>query len=258
MWIFFVPRMLACFIETSSLLNRRLYCRAAMSDFFGFPHTPHLTWMGEGSPRRDKLLSSHEVEKLLTGDVVVEEKLDGANLGLSIASDGSLRAQNRGQYLAEPYAGQFVRLPAWLEQHGEGLRSVLKPNLIIFGEWCAARHSLDYSALPDWFLLFDVYDRTAVRFWSTPRRNKLASGAGLLAVPQLLHGKVTLQALKKLVAETASRYRAGPLEGVIIRRESTDWCESRAKLVRSDFVQAIDTHWSKRGIEWNRVDWTQI
>lgn len=30
-----------------------------------------------------------------------------------------------------------------------------------------------------------------------------------------------------------------------------------AKLVCPDFTQAIDTHWSKRTIEWNRVDWTQ-
>jgi hypothetical protein len=42
-----------------------------------------------------------------------------------------------------------------------------------------------------------------------------------------------------------------------VRRESIDWCEARAKLVHPDFVQAIDTHWRKRAIEWNRVDWTQ-
>jgi ATP-dependent RNA circularization protein (DNA/RNA ligase family) len=119
------------------------------------------------------VLSPNEVTALLAGDVVVEEKLDGANLGLSLTPDGSLRAQNRGQYLAEPHAGQFARLPAWLAQHGEGLRSVLTPNLIAFGEWCAARHSPDYAALPDWFLLFDVYDRTEDRFWSTARRNEL-------------------------------------------------------------------------------------
>ena len=140
-------------------------------DFFRFPHTPHLAWLGDGSPRDDKVLSPNEVTALLAGDVVVEEKLDGANVGFSLAPDGSLRAQNRGQYLAEPHAGQFARLPAWLAQHGEGLRSVLKPNLIAFGEWCAARHSLDYAALPDWFLLFDVYDRAAGRFWSSTRCN---------------------------------------------------------------------------------------
>ncbi|MEA9427853.1 RNA ligase family protein [Aeromonas caviae] len=224
-----------------------------MSDFFRFPHTPHLAWLGEGSPRDDKVLAPNEVTGLLAGDVVVEEKLDGANVGFSLARDGHLRAQNRGQYLAEPHAGQFARLPTWLAQHSESLRSVLKPNLILFGEWCAARHSLDYAALPDWFLLFDVYDRIADRFWSSSRRNALASGAGLLTVPQLLHGKATVQTLKQLVTETASRYRTGALEGVVIRRESVDWCEARAKLVRPDFTQAIDTHWRKRALEWNRI-----
>lgn len=224
-----------------------------MTDFFRFPHTPHLAWLGEGSPRDDKVLSPNEVTALLAGDVVVEEKLDGANVGLSLAPDGGLRAQNRGQYLAEPHAGQFSRLPAWLAQHGDALRSALTPNLILFGEWCAARHSLDYAALPDWFLLFDVYDRSADRFWSSARRNALARSAGLVTVPQVLHGKATLSTLKELVADTTSRYRAGALEGLVIRRESAEWCEVRAKLVRPDFTQAIDTHWRKRALEWNRI-----
>lgn len=224
-----------------------------MTDFFRFPHTPHIAWLGEGSPRDDKVLLPHEVTELLAADVVIEEKLDGANVGFSLAPDGSLRAQNRGQYLAEPHAGQFARLPAWLAQHGDGLRSVLTPKLIVFGEWCAARHSLDYAALPDWFLLFDVYDRRAGQFWSTTRRNELASRAGLLTVPQVQQGKVTVSDLKKLVSDTTSRYRAGPLEGVVIRRESVDWCEARAKLVRPDFTQAIESHWRKRAIEWNRI-----
>lgn len=223
------------------------------ADFFRFPHTPHLAWLGEGSPRDDKVLSPNEVTALLAGNVVVEEKLDGANVGLSLAPDGGLRAQNRGHYLAEPHAGQFARLPAWLAQHGDGLRSVLTPNLILFGEWCAARHSLGYATLPDWFLLFDVYDRSADRFWSSARRNALARSAGLVTVPQVLHGKATVPTLKKLVGDTASRYRAGALEGVVIRRESVDWCEARAKLVRPDFTQTIDTHWRKRALEWNRI-----
>lgn len=225
--------------------------------FFRFPHTPHLAWLGEGSPRDDKVMSPNEVTALLAGDVVVEEKLDGANLGLSLAADGQLRTQNRGQYLAEPHAGQFARLPAWLAQHEAELRGVLTPDLILFGEWCAARHSLDYAALPDWFLLFDVYDRTAGRFWSSTRRNKLASRAGLVTVPSVLHGKTTLTALRQVVTTKQSHYRAGPLEGVVIRRESADWCDARAKLVRPDFTQAIDTHWRKRAIEWNRIDWKQ-
>lgn len=222
-------------------------------DFFRFPHTPHLAWLGHDTPRDDKVLSPADVQALLAGDVVVEEKLDGANLGFSLSSDGSLRAQNRGQYLAEPHAGQFARLPAWLAQHGDALRSVLTPDLMVFGEWCAARHSLDYAALPDWLLLFDVYDRQEGRFWCSVRRKALAASAGLATVPQVAHGRHTIASLKTLVATSSSHYRQGPLEGVVIRRESALWCESRAKLVREDFTQAIDTHWRKRAIEWNRM-----
>ncbi|PXX77730.1 RNA ligase family protein [Rivihabitans pingtungensis] len=227
-----------------------------MSDFFRFPHTPHLAWLGAGSPRDDKVLSAAQAQALLAGEVVVEEKLDGANLGFSLAADGELRAQNRGQYLADPHSGQFARLPAWLAQHGAALHAALTPSLMLFGEWCAARHSLDYPALPDWFLLFDVYDRAAGRFWSVPRRNALAMAAGLVTTPQRAHGQTSLAALRQLL-DQPSCYRPGPLEGVVVRQESALWCEARAKLVRPDFTQAIDAHWRRRAIEWNRVDFSR-
>jgi hypothetical protein len=228
-----------------------------MTDFFRFPHTPHLAWLGSDAPRDDKVLSPAEAQDLLAGDVVIEEKLDGANLGISLSPDGHLRAQNRGQYLAEPHVGQFARLPAWLAQHGDALRGVLTPDLLVFGEWCAARHSLDYAALPDWFLLFDVYDRQAGRFWCSTRRNEWAASARLVTVPQVASGRHSLASLKALVNTCSSHYREGPLEGLVIRRESAQWCESRAKLVRADFTQAIETHWRRRVIEWNRIDFTE-
>lgn len=228
-----------------------------MTDFFRFPHTPHIAWLAQGAPRDDKVLSAQEASDLLGADVVVEEKLDGANLGFSLSPEGVLRAQNRGQYLHAPHAGQFARLPDWLLLHSERLRAALAPqaNLMLFGEWCAARHSLDYDHLPDWFLLFDVYDRSQERFWSTPRRNALAASLGLATVPQLLQGQCALQQLKDLLTRQHSQFRQGTLEGIVIRGDSADWCEARAKLVRPDFTQTIGEHWSRRRIEWNRLDW---
>ena len=149
-----------------------------MTDFFRFPHTPHIAWLASGAPRDDKVLSPDEAAELLEGEVVIEEKLDGANLGLSVSPDGVLRAQNRGQYLAQPFHGQFARLTPWLAVHEDRLFDALGAHLIAFGEWCAAQHSLDYAALPDWWLVFDVYDRTTGRFWSTARRNIWAAHLG--------------------------------------------------------------------------------
>lgn len=223
-----------------------------MNDFFRFPHTPHLAWLGKGAPRDDKVLAPAEVAALLANEVVVEEKLDGANLGVSLASDGGLQVQNRGQYLMPPFSGQFSRLPSWLAMHEGGLVSVLKPGLILFGEWCAARHSLYYDNLPDLWLLFDVYDRDSGRFWSVERRDTLAATAGLRCVPRLARGHFRLDQLKRMVATERSRCGTGPLEGVVVRQDAGDWSIARAKLVRSEFTQAIGDHWRSRRIEWNR------
>jgi hypothetical protein len=51
--------------------------------FHKFPHTPHLFWLGDGKPRADKVMSPNEVAEFLTGELLVEEKVDGANMGLS-------------------------------------------------------------------------------------------------------------------------------------------------------------------------------
>lgn len=224
-----------------------------MSTFFRFPHTPHLAWLGEGSPRDDKVLPKSEVTDLLKDKVIVEEKLDGANLGISVDSRGFIRVQNRGQYLEAPFSGQFARLSSWLPAREETMTSVLGPNLILFGEWCSARHSLDYLTLPDWFLAFDVYDRILGRFWSSARRNELVARLSLPVVPAVFAGKTSMQELKTLLLHSNSRFREGPLEGLVIRKENSEWLEGRAKLVHPNFTQAINEHWSRRGLEWNQL-----
>lgn len=222
-----------------------------MNDFFRFPHTPHLAWLGEGAPRDDKVLSRREADELLGGEVIVEEKFDGANLGLSARPGGGLRAQNRGQYLEPPYSGQFSRLASWLGGREALLAEGLESTRILFGEWCAALHSVAYDALPDWFLAFDVYDREVSGFWSTKRRDHFVGKMGLTAVPSLYVGHTTLDNLKTLLADGRSAFGGGPMEGLVVRRESGDALQARAKLVRADFSQAIGEHWSRRRIEWN-------
>ena len=225
-----------------------------MSQFFRFPRTPHLAWLGDARPRDDKLLSASEELVLLAEDVVVEEKLDGANLGISVGTDGKLRAQNRGQYITPTALGQFKNLARWMDLHERALADALGTNLILFGEWCAARHSLHYVNLPDWFVAFDVFDRSVSRFWSTSRRNSLACKLALSVVPTLLQGMTSLPTLKEFGPEsTPSQFGRGPVEGIVIRKETRDWLMMRSKLVRAEFVQEIGEHWRQRPIEWNQL-----
>ena len=224
-----------------------------MSDFFRYPHTSHIAWLGDGTPRDDKVLTALEAEAILAHTIVLEEKVDGANLGFSVDSNGAIRAQNRGQYLLRPFTGQFARLNEWLEIHEEALFEDLGESLILFGEWVAAVHSLEYTSLPNYFLVFDVYDRNERRFWSTARRNALVSRLGLRHIHQLGSGHYRLQSLERMLATTPSAYRDGGCEGIYLRHEDEDWLIARVKLVRPDFVQGIGEHWRSRTLRWNTL-----
>ena len=51
-------------------------------------------------------MSEPEREMFLRHELVVEEKVDGANLGISFGGEAHIRCQNRGEYLQYPYTGQ--------------------------------------------------------------------------------------------------------------------------------------------------------
>lgn len=221
------------------------------ADFFKFPPTPHLYWLGKAAPRADKVLGPEEASEFLRGEVIVEEKVDGANLGISVSVRGELVAQNRGTVLGAGAHPQFEPLRPWLGRHRAALVDALGRDLMLFGEWCFAVHSLRYTRLPDWFLGFDVYDRAAGRFWSTRRRDELLRSVGLAGVPELGRGRFDRGGIMGLMG--ASRLSEGLMEGVYIRREEGDWLLDRSKVVRAEFVQSIEEHWSSKRLEKNAL-----
>jgi ATP-dependent RNA circularization protein (DNA/RNA ligase family) len=189
---------------------------------------------------------------LLSSEIVVEEKVDGANIGISIVN-GSIRVQNRGTVLETGAHPQFQPLWGWLAARQLQLESLLGTGLILFGEWCYARHTVLYSQLPDWFLAFDVYDRTMRRFWSTERRDALITPAGICHVPKVRRGRFTLDQLISLFDTTASALGGDALEGLYVRCDDGEWLTQRAKLVQAEFVQSIDEHWMSRPLERNKL-----
>jgi hypothetical protein len=221
-------------------------------EYLRFPRTPHLTWLGSGSPRDDKVLPPEDAADLLSHSVVVEEKVDGANLGISLDTQEELRVQNRGSFLSwDSLHPQFKPLPRWIGVHRQVLTDSLGQHLILFGEWCYAKHSIRYTRLPDWFLAFDVYDRTVGEFWSVDRRNAFAKRIGMATIPELARGKCDMTSIKHLLGP--SRFTDGPAEGIYVRWDHGGHLERRAKLVRAEFTQAIGDHWSRGPIQANQV-----
>ena len=219
--------------------------------FVKFPTTPHLAFLGRAALRGDKAFSESEREEFLQSEIIVEEKIDGANLGISFDSEGNLLVQNRGGYLVPPLNGQWKKLKEWLSRHVNSFFDILMGRYIVFGEWCYARHSIFYNKLTDWFLGFDIYDRKRGKFLSVPERNIFFPLAGIQKVPEIQTGRFTLNELAALLTE--SRIGETSAEGLYLRVDSDSGLERRAKLVRPEFIQSIERHWSKSRVEPNKL-----
>ncbi len=209
-----------------------------------FPRTKHLINLGAMS-RDDLLFSSKELEKFLSMELIVEEKVDGANLGIFLdKTTMKIMVQNRSHYVNSSYHEQFKSLDKWILTHSPELFEIFEKNeYILYGEWIFFKHSIHYTKIPDYFLLFDIYDRTANKFLPRNKVNEIISSTTISQVPVIAQGKFTLDQLKKY-AKSQSNFYDGLVEGIYVRSIDSDQTTNRGKIVRSDFI-AGNEHWTK-------------
>ncbi|KAG9564019.1 hypothetical protein KCU71_g6981, partial [Aureobasidium melanogenum] len=227
-----------------------------------FPRTRHLFNIGSAS-RDDLILSASDAQAFLQASdsstiVVVEEKVDGANLGISLDSSGAFKVQNRSHYVNSKSHAQFKKLDKWLDDHYEGLSIALDAvnsqpgRWILYGEWLYAKHSIYYTTLPDLFLAFDLFDTETCTFLSRDALSEKLRGTNIHQVAQLELSSLDEQSLLDVVRTRKSSFYDGVIEGVYLRRQKDGKTVDRAKIVRSDFL-AGDEHWNRRGVTPNIV-----
>ena len=221
------------------------------NNFFKFPSTPHLAALPGADIRDDKVLTESERDEFLRHELLIEEKVDGANIGISLDSEGNIRVQNRSAYLQLPGSGQWKKLREWLSFRADAFFDNLSDRYILFGEWCYAQHSVFYNRLPDWFLAFDIFDKESRRFLSSVKRDWLLGKMHIFKVPRIAHGRFYYPKLKVLLSQ--SKLTDRPAEGIYLRLDHGDWLCKRAKLVRPAFIQSIEHHWSRFSIRPNQI-----
>lgn len=225
--------------------------------FFKFPRTRHLFNLGSAS-RDDLLLTPCEQNEFINCEVYVEEKIDGANLGISIDPDTyKVMFQNRSHFVNSSYHKQFEKLDVWLGNNSVELFDIIEPGRhILFGEWLYMKHSINYENLPGYFIAFDLYDRKSKQFYSRNKLEELLSKTNIPLVKLIERTQFKkLDDLIKIATETKSAYYDGLIEGVYVKKSDDNWVVNRGKIVRSDFI-AGDKFWSKgihviNGLEQN-------
>ncbi len=215
-----------------------------------FPKIPHLINLGAAT-RDDKILSASDVKTWINANhhVIIEEKIDGANIGIWISAEEveeedsianpplnkgekkrkyknyQIMVQNRSHYINQYYHKQFEKIHLWLQAHQYELYDLLIPNeTILYGEWVYAKHSISYNQLPDYFIAYDLYSISRNSFDARDvfTKKMAEKASSITTVPILYRGKIS--SLEEIVA-----YVNGPStysttdnrEGIVIRVNST-------------------------------------
>ena len=131
--------------------------------FFKFPRTPHLC--GSTGSDDDRHLSRQASARLIVDpSLIVEEKLDGTNVGLHFTSVGEIVLQGRGHELTAGIHPQYDLFKRWTSVQRPKLEAALGSRFVLYGEWLYAKHTLHYRALPHYFFALDLYDKETGRF----------------------------------------------------------------------------------------------
>lgn len=253
-----------------------------MEKIIKYPRTRHL----EGSRLQpgDEDLSQVRFSEIAGKHLVIEEKNDGANAGVSFDSEGKMYLQSRGHFLTGgPRERHWDLFKQWAACHENSLLDILEDRYVMYGEWMYAKHTVYYDLLPHYFMEFDVFDKKEGTFLSTQARRMLLKSSPVKSVFVLYEGIITdLDELKAYV--TRSYFKSGNwknnlkrealnvgfdpelalaqtdktdnMEGLYIKVESDRYVDDRLKWVRHSFSNAIadsETHWLDRTIIPNKL-----
>ncbi|KHF32681.1 RNA ligase family protein [Paenibacillus sp. JTLBN-2024] len=204
-----------------------------------YPRTMHLPW-SRSYTDDDRILRT--TDHFAGREVVITEKMDGENT--TMYSDG---IHARSLDSKDHPSRHFVKT-----LHG-GIRYLIPEGYRLCGENVYAKHSIEYTSLPSYFMLFSVWNgQNECLSWD--ETENWASRLGLSLVPVLYRGIWSEEAAKACFTQRSRC--GGEQEGYVVRLASAfrfeDFQQSVAKFVRKNHVQT-DEHWLSKPVEPNRL-----
>ena len=253
-----------------------------MNQFYKYPKTYHLEGSGLLAQKKSPAKISFEV--IASRNLVIEEKVDGANVAISFSDRGELLLQSRGSFLTGGTREKhFSLFKQWAYSLLTELYFVLGDRFILYGEWLYAKHTIFYNALPHYFLEYDVFDTQTGYFLDTPSRKLLLKQLPIFSVPILYSGKLNKYSELTSLVGQSNYIKAGHLEnlksfsqehnldiqrtlketdnsnlmeGLYIKVEENGIVKERYKYIREDFIYNIlnsGGHWLDRQIIPNQL-----
>ncbi len=211
--------------------------------------------------RGKRYLGWKELAELFNGLVYVEEKLDGSQFSI-VKENGEILVYSRGGNIVdrhEPPA--YDGIWNWVYAHYASLIE-LPEHYVLYGEWLRVKHTVYYDLLPDWAVIFDVYDSFKGGFLGFEEKLKVIKVLGLVAPPLVrtlsarCRSKIDLKRVIRELAECAEgrsafSSAARSMEGVVVKNYDMGIF---AKLINPWFDREVEEHeLFKGGITYNSL-----
>lgn len=208
-----------------------------------YNRTYHLPW-SPGSTNDDRI--SDNVESLLGNEIVITEKLDGENCGMT---DEGVYARSHATFTTSAWSREVRQL------HKLSVEDELGDGVFLFGENMEGIHSIEYTNLTSYFYIFGIRDNDIWIPWE-----KVEEYSYLLdipTVPVLFKGVVnTAKELQQIVEDLVSKPSelGGQREGIVVRTagmfHNDDFADNVMKWVRKGHV-STDVHWTRN---WKKTE----
>lgn len=212
-----------------------------------YPRTYHLPF-SPGRGKDDKVMPS--VDHLVGLPLTITEKMDGSNVCMT-----NKECFSRSHY-GPPTHESF---DAFKALHA-GVKYNIPEGMLMFGEWCFAKHSISYARLPAYFLLFGVKDTTN-NVWSSWAGVELwAQRLGVVTVP-VVEQQIIFESSKELIQFVTGEAKkqsvcGGDREGLVVRKRLTfddgEFSSMVGKYVRANHVQT-SIHWKFQELVRNEL-----
>lgn len=195
-------------------------------------------------------LDNTQLKRLFAGEVIVEEKMDGSNIGI-IRHNKGFSLQKRNSLVGPSEHEQFSFFNNWAHQQKYEQIMSLPVGTLLYGELLYATHTIYYDKLPEYVLIFDA--KQDGDWLDYDDRKHLCESHGFTMVPLVGRGNFSKNDVEGMVPE-ASAY--GPIaEGIVIKRYAKHGY-FRGKLVKPGFMKQIeesDNKWPTFNIPRNKL-----
>jgi len=204
-------------------------------------------------PKKKKCLADAEVKALLSGNTVIEEKVDGGVVGIAWNGDRHLAIGKHSMINYSDNSKKFYGLNNWIYQNYEKIQKI-PLGWVIYGEWLRASHNIFYDMLEDFFYVFDIWD--GYRYLDVQNRSEFLHKLGFSEIPLIYSGtdldvEDILRIADGLSINNKSRLSsAETIEGIVIKNYEK---QLYGKYVRREFMESLEEHWLKLPITENKL-----